>query len=149
MWSIPSFFQSNYVENVPPERFQDKDACKGNKGKRSCSPPTAPSPLSASLTYPRTAGNHPRNAVAFLTPFSARQKHGAGNFAVCGRRPWALPLDPTSIFEKLLDQKTFIDYVHYSRFAPRLSPINPNPSTRSISTMPGKMQSCGSEKRYC
>ena len=70
----------------------------------------------------------PRNAVAFLTSFSARRKYGAGNFAVCGRRPWviphsvgkcpegtkgtgswSLPLDPTSIFEKLLDQKTFID----------------------------------------
>jgi hypothetical protein len=50
MWSNPSFFQSNYVENVPPERFQDKDACEGNKGKRSCSLPL-------------------KNAVAFFYPF--------------------------------------------------------------------------------
>jgi hypothetical protein len=56
----------------------------------------------------------PRNAVAFLTSFSVRKKYCAGNFAVCGRRPWALPLDPTSIFEKLLDQKTFIDLVSKS-----------------------------------
>jgi len=28
-------------------------------------------------------------------------------FAHCGERPKALPLDSASIFEKLLDQKTF------------------------------------------
>ena len=47
--------------------------------------------------------------LAHFSPHSPRAKSMAqGCFAVCGRRPWALPLDPTSIFEKLLDQKTSI-----------------------------------------
>ena len=33
-------------------------------------------------------------------PFTARQKDGAGCFAVCGRRQGALPLDPTSLLRK-------------------------------------------------
>ena len=31
-----------------------------------------------------------------------------GCFALCGERPGTLSLDPASIFEKLLDQKTFL-----------------------------------------
>ena len=49
----------------------------------------------------------PRKAVAFLTTPSVCQKHGTGNFAACGQRSGLLALNLASIFEKLLDQKTF------------------------------------------
>ncbi len=50
----------------------------------------------------------PRKAVAFLTTLSVCQKHGTKDFAACGQRSGLLALNPASIFEKLLDQKTFI-----------------------------------------
>ena len=49
----------------------------------------------------------PRKAVAFLTTLSVCQKDGTGNFAACGQRSGLLALNLASIFEKLLDQKTF------------------------------------------
>ena len=57
----------------------------------------------------------PRKAVAFLTTLSVCQKDGTGNFAACGQRSGLLALNLASIFEKLLDQKTFVCL----RLAPR------------------------------
>ena len=68
-----------------------------NKGKRSCSPPTAPSPLSASLTFPRTAGNHPQKCCRIFSPLPPRAKSMAqGCFALCGERPGLPALDLAS-----------------------------------------------------
>ena len=96
-----------FVQNVPPERFGDNICKRRTKGRRSCSPPL--------------------EMLSHFSPhFSARNECCAGSFAVspnasgnafgrlaqgwraCGRRRGLCPR-PASIFEKLLDQKTFID----------------------------------------
>ncbi len=61
-----------FVENVPPEHFQDLVTDNGKQGE---------AVLFAS----------PQNAVAFFTPFSVRRKYGAGSFALCGGRQGLCP----------------------------------------------------------
>ncbi|MGN0591915.1 MAG: hypothetical protein ACI4JQ_01565 [Ruminococcus sp.] len=80
-----------FVANVPLERLQDV-LCfiHGTRG-------------SGLVRFPSKMLSH------FFTPFPARQKDGAGSFAVCGRRQGALPLDPSSIFrENCCTEKAFI-----------------------------------------
>ena len=79
--------RDNSVENVPPGRFQEKLASNRNKGKRSCSPPTAPSPLSASLTFPRTAGNHPEKCCRIFPPLSPYAGSTAQGISLSARTP--------------------------------------------------------------
>jgi hypothetical protein len=88
----------NYVENVPPEHFQDIVAGKGKQGE------------SGLVRFPLKMLSH------FSPLFDLRRKYGAESFAVCGRRRGLCPR-PASIFEKLLDQKTFIDLVFSTNLA--------------------------------
>ena len=56
------------VGNVPPERFQNQETASGTQGR---------SGLVRSAL---------EKLSLFSPTFSVRQKHGAGNFAVCGQR---------------------------------------------------------------
>ncbi len=107
--------KETFVENFPPEHFQDILDNNGKQGE---------AVLFAS----------PRNAVAFLTPFSVRRKHGARCLAVCGRRQGVIPrsagkcpkdkgdglvelspLDPRPLFlRKKRRKKTFITCALFS-----------------------------------
>ena len=60
--------KKNPVENIPPECFQDYSTASGTQGR---------------CGLVRSA----LEKLSLFSPtFSVRQKHGAGNFAVCGQR---------------------------------------------------------------
>ena len=78
MLSTEEFF----VANVPLEHLQDVlRFIYGTRG-------------SGLVRFPSKMLSH------FFTPFPARQKDGAGRFAVCGRRPGTLSLDSASLLRK-------------------------------------------------
>ena len=62
------FSKGKPVENVPPERFQNQGVTSGTQGR---------SGLVRSFL---------EKLSLFSPTFSARQEHGAGDFAVCGQR---------------------------------------------------------------
>ena len=70
----------------------------------------------------------PRKAVAFLTTPLRVPRAWHRDFAACGQRSGLLALNLASIFEKLLDQKTFS--LPAARFF-RLFPKNPTPFPRN------------------
>ena len=76
--------------------FKTKLDKRAGKGKRSCS-------LSLKML------SH------FFTRFSVCQKYGTENFAVCGRRPKALPLESASLWKGL--SETFIRGSPYCAWA--------------------------------
>ena len=89
------------VENVPPERFQNIPTSYNKQGEAVLFAAHGAVPFVSFADISPHCGESPSKMLShFFTPFSARQKNGAGCFALCGERPGTLSLDPASLLRK-------------------------------------------------